>query len=374
MFQKMLDELIKTFPKGKWESETVHIPPTHFYDEFDTKYFFENKTLGYNIVFLKRRYQHIYQLSHSYKTPFHQIKPILFSCLEREAYDLICYEFKKNKPIFYSFGKKSNLMNGLFNSLGSISLSGNGDIYWNHCRLPYVLNFSYLYGECSIEKKQKGEIVEKYTIQTFEDVQTFLSTIEKEKQELVEKEQVFLPFIQSYDATAYFKEETQTYYIFGQSYKIYLKKEDYGYQGRMDGKKINGYTLDEIVEKMKQSIQQLIIKNRTKAVLEGKTLRFTPRFLQHILEKRVSCYRYERYIDSSFTENELNNWLKDHITNCEKVLLSKEELSSIQTFFKERLNKRHKLKTGYRYGKLFVLVSGTKVHVLKPEELKKEAS
>jgi len=372
MFQKLMDELINAFPTEKWESQTVHIS---YYDtHFDTKYFFENKTLGYTLIFNRRRNQHIYELVYSYKTRIDLVKPILFSCLKREGYDLLFYELTDRKPVFYAFGKKSKLLKQVIEGLGSVSFSRKGHLFWNHCRFPYIVDIFYLYGECCIKKRIKNEMLDEYTIQNVEHVQSFFTMIENEKQELIQKEQVFLPFIQIYDTTAYFKEESQTYYIFGKGHKIYLKKEVFGYTGYVNREMIKDHRLDNIIEKMKKTIQQLIVKNRTKAVLEGKTLQFIPRFLHHILEKRVSCYRYERHVDSSFTEEELNTWLKDHITICQKKALPKEELLLIQTFFKEKLNKRHQLKIGFRYGELFVLVSGTKVHVLKPEEIKKEAS
>lgn len=352
---------------GNWQFNSGH--GDYYYWTGNNIFNFVVRALKNNIV---RFETHIY---YAKKTVSVDVYNHFITFLQKENVDLIVTQ---NHPGFYDIkptGKISENFLSILNKIGYYTLEWDGKISYHDKRIEnkYDLFFDYIKMEMVMNKQVFSGQFGKYT---YEKVYTFTSLVDAEKfvakqiefkKETLVKEKEFLSIIQSFDKTAYFKEKDLFYYIYGKTYPLYIKRLSEGYKGKVGRKYIQNKDLDILTTKMKEELKSYLIKNRVAATVQGRASNFIETFLFEIFGKQKKVTSFSKVFDTSFTEGELNLYLKDRVHKIKKVVLSESEASSIKKVLREN-GKRHQIKFVYKYDDLYVLISASKVHILKASE------
>jgi len=310
------------------------------------------------------------------KQDFLKVFQELVLFFEEKGMDTIVIQFIDGEYESKASGVKSKLFLQIIEELDFMDITWDGCFFHNDKRLEdkYYLFLDYentcvemKYREIGNWRSVAFHSVEKFS--SVQEVQTYNKKKKEFQKELFEKEKEFLPIIQQYDKTAFFDKNDLSFVLYGKKYSLYIKKvgfynERVTYKGRIGKKYIQNKNIDIVLDRMKDELKKYLVKNRVTATVEGRASNFIDTFLFEILGKRKVNTNFVKRFDTEFTEGEFNFYLKERIGKIKPVVLSDVEKTHYQKELKKS-GKSHKVKNGYHYDDLIVLVSASKIHILR---------
>lgn len=371
--EKFQKELEQQYPKGAWEA---------FEQTYENRRdFFQQKVMNFrNPLFSmylftrllsKNPLIHVEVMGEKQKELYDSVHAFF----EKEHVEALFYSHYDSYPLLQATGSKSREIKKILQQFDGFSIYQNGQIIKNEKRFDFDWCFSIdpSYEFVTVMKKQNRHIIEKKKLTSVQETIDYLEPLTTSIKKIKEVEKSFLPFIRTYDSTAYMKEDQLLCFIYGNSFALYIKqtstkKGETLYKGRVGAKYVQSKDLSIVQEKMKKEIMEYITKNRVKAAIAGKGNHFLSRFIYHLIQKQTINPSFKKWFDTTLTEDYLNRYLKEQIDSTTKSPLSDNEIDHYQQHFKEQ-GKRYKIKKGYQYGEFIVLISGTKIHLLPKKNI-----
>jgi len=369
--EKFRKELEQQYPKGVWEAfeQTYENRRDYFLKKAMN---FKNPLLSmylFTRLLSKNPLIHVEVMGEKQKKLYYSIHAFF----EKEHVEALFYSHYDSYPLLQATGSKSLEIKKILEQFDGFSVYHNGQIIKNEKRFDFDWSFSIdpSYHFVTAMKKRNGVIIEKKKLTSVQKTIEYLEPLLSASEKMKEIENSFLPFIRKYDPTVYMKEDQLLCFIYGNSFALYIKqtvtkKGEIVYKGRVGTKYVQSKDLSIVREKMEKEIMNYITKHRVKAAIAGKSNQFLSRFIYHLIQKQTIDPSFEKWFDTTLTEDHLNRYLKEHIDSTMKIPLSNDEIEYYQQQFKKQ-GKRRKIKTGYQYGKFIVLISGTKIHLF-PEK------
>lgn len=211
-------------------------------------------------------------------------------------------------------------------------------------------------------------------IKSIEEAETFYQSRLDYVKEVYAIEEEAKALIKSYDPHYFYDDKELAAYIYNTRVSLYVKKivsdkEKTTYKARFNRGYVQNKDLDKLKERLMKKVEDYLKKNRTRAVLKGKTVDVLEKLLFKLYGRNKKVSQFDKLFDTTFTESDLNTHLKPFISDQSLEKLDDEMLEQITARLREN-KKKHRINEAYKLGDLYIAISGTKIHILKEDEFK----
>jgi hypothetical protein len=205
------------------------------------------------------------------------------------------------------------------------------------------------------------------------DVDDFLVDLER-KQKLINHYQKSLEeTIKNIDITAFYDAKAGYMVIYNERIPFHISEriDEKGivrYKIRFNDGYNQGKNLEKVFKKVETKALDYVKKNRVKAALKGNAYEVLHKFFHKINGFNPKTVTYDSTFETSFSEKEFNDVLKQVIEK-ETIELDRAYMTYFQYYLKSE-KRRNVIKSAKKVGDLYAFTSVTKLFVLTEEEFK----
>lgn len=210
-------------------------------------------------------------------------------------------------------------------------------------------------------------------IKNEEDMIEFKKEMERDEKDASEVKEEIVRYISDYEKTAYYSNNDRSFYIFNQRVPFDIKKTVGKNSSSFKARIWQGYLQDKNLSKLKEKItkrlEKYIVRNRMESAISGEANNFIKKLAFMVYKEHVNTFSYDKNIETKLKEYELNEILKEIITEPIERREKEEDLIFAQYIIKMK-KKRNKVTSFSLLGNLLLIETGTKLFVIPKKEVK----
>jgi len=208
-------------------------------------------------------------------------------------------------------------------------------------------------------------------ISSKEDIDAFCTKVEEKNKLITHYQSSLEKTIKNIDITAFYDAKAGYMVIYNERIPFHIqeivdKKGIVRYKIRFHQTYNQGKELEKVFKKVETKALDYVKKNRVKAALKGNAYEVFHKFFHKINGFNPKTVTYDSTFETSFSEKEFNDALKQVIEK-ETIELDRAYVTYFQYYLKSE-KRRNVIKSAKKVGNLYAFTSATKLFVLTEEE------